>query len=191
MDLKLLDDNIDDNIFDNELEKIKKENILLKQQLADARADNFLKLYEELKRENSLILQEIKTLKNNKTNNTNINLNTEAVTKIVQKAIVEGANEGAKKAEDEVQKSITNINGYLIGIIKRFNSLQNGLNSSVNTVNHFFGILCGIILINIGCFAYILYRINILDNAINLTSNNITWYFNGLINALNIWSFFK
>lgn len=31
MDLKLLDDNIDDNIFDNELEKIKKENILLKQ----------------------------------------------------------------------------------------------------------------------------------------------------------------
>lgn len=77
MDLKLLDD----NIFDNELEKIKKENILLKQQLADARADNFLKLYEELKRENSLILQEIKTLKNNKTNNTNINLNTEAVTK--------------------------------------------------------------------------------------------------------------
>lgn len=188
MDLKFLDDNNSNN--DNELEKLKKENILLKQQLADARADNFLKLYEELKRENSLILQEIKTLKNNKTN-TNINLNTEAVTKIVQKAIVEGANEGAKKAEDEVQKSITNINGYLIGIIKRFNSLQNGLNSSVNTVNHFFWILCGIILINIGCFAYILYRINILDNAINLTSNNITWYFNGLINALNIWSFFK
>lgn len=189
MDLKFLDDTNNSN-NDNELEKLKKENILLKQQLADARADNFLKLYEELKRENNLILQEIKTLKNNKTN-TNINLNTEAVTKIVQKAIVEGANEGAKKAEDEVQKSITNINGYLIGIIKRFNSLQNGLNSSVNTVNHFFWILCGIILINIGCFAYILYRINILDNAINLTSNNITWYFNGLINALNIWSFFK
>ena len=179
MDLKFLDDTNNSN-NDNELEKLKKENILLKQQLADARADNFLKLYEELKRENSLILQEIKTLKNNKTN---INLNTEAVTKAIT--------EGAKKAEDEVQKSITNINGYLIGIIKRFNSLQNGLNSSVNTVNHFFWILCGIILINIGCFAYILYRINILDNAINLTSNNITWYFNGLINALNIWSFFK
>ena len=187
MDLKFLDDTNNGN-NDNELEKLKKENILLKQQLADARADNFLKLYQDLKKENSLILQELKTLKNNKTN---INLNTEAVTKIVQKAIVEGANEGAKKAEDEVQKSISNINGYLIGIIKRFNSLQNGLNSSVNTVNHFFWILCGIILINIGCFAYILYRINILDNAINLTSNNITWYFNGLINALNIWSFFK
>lgn len=183
MDLKFLDDTNNSN-NDNELEKLKKENILLKQQLADARADNFLKLYEELKRENSLILQEIKTLKNNKTN---INLNTEAVTKVITEAITEGA----KKAEDEVQKSITNINGYLIGIIKRFNSLQNGLNSSVNTVNHFFWILCGIILINIGCFAYILYRINILDNAINLTSNNITWYFNGLINALNIWSFFK
>lgn len=183
MDLKFLDDTNNSN-NDNELEKLKKENILLKQQLADARADNFLKLYEELKRENSLILQEIKTLKNNKTN---INLNTEAVTKVITEAITEGA----KKAEDEVQKSITNINGYLIGIIKCFNSLQNGLNSSVNTVNHFFWILCGIILINIGCFAYILYRINILDNAINLTSNNITWYFNGLINALNIWSFFK
>lgn len=183
MDLKFLDDTNNSN-NDNELEKLKKENILLKQQLADARADNFLKLYEELKRENSLILQEIKTLKNNKTN---INLNTEAVTKVITEAITEGA----KKAEDEVQKSITNINGYLIGIIKRFNSLQNGLNSSVNTVNHFFWILCGIILINIGCFAYILYRINILDNAIKLTNNNITWYFNGLINALNIWSFFK
>lgn len=183
MDLKFLDDTNNSN-NDNELEKLKKENILLKQQLADARADNFLKLYEELKRENSLILQEIKTLKNNKTN---IKLNTEAVTKVITEAITEGA----KKAEDEVQNSITNINGYLIGIIKRFNSLQNGLNSSVNTVNHFFWILCGIILINIGCFAYILYRINILDNAINLTSNNITWYFNGLINALNIWSFFK
>lgn len=58
MDLKLLDD----NTFDNELEKIKKENILLKQQLADARADNFLKLYEDLKRENAIILQEIKNL---------------------------------------------------------------------------------------------------------------------------------
>lgn len=46
-------------------------------------------------------------------------------------------------------------------------------------------------LINIACFAYILHRINILDNAIDLTNNNITWYFNGLINALNIWSFFK
>lgn len=122
-------------------------------------------------------MQEIKILKNN----TNINLNTEAVTKVIASAVAEG----------EVQKSISDINGYLIGIIKRFNSLQNGLNSSVNTVNHFFWILCGIMLINIGCFAYILYRINILDNAINLTNNNITWYFNGLINALNIWSFFK
>ena len=183
MDLKFLDDDTNSNNND-ELEKLKKENLLLKQQLADARADNFLKLYQDLKKENSLILQEIKTLKNNKTN---INLNTEAVTKVITEAITEGA----KKAEDDVQKSISNINGYLIGIIKRFNSLQNGLNSSVNTVNHFFWILCGIMLINIGCFAYILYRINILDNAINLTSNNITWYFNGLINALNIWSFFK
>lgn len=181
MDLKFLDDTINSN--NNELEKLKKENILLKQQLADARADNFLKLYQDLKKENSLILQEIKILKNN----TNINLNTEAVTKVIASAVAEGA----KKAEGEVQKSISDINGYLIGIIKRFNSLQNGLNSSVNTVNHFFWILCGIMLINIGCFAYILYRINILDNAINLTNNNITWYFNGLINALNIWSFFK
>lgn len=181
MDLKFLDDTINSN--NNELEKLKKENILLKQQLADARADNFLKLYQDLKKENSLILQEIKILKNN----TNINLNTEAVTKVIASAVAEGA----KKAEGEVQKSISDINGYLIGIIKRFNSLQNGLNSSVNTVNHFFWILCGIMLINIGCFAYILYRINILDNAINLTNNNITWYFNGLINALNIWNFFK
>lgn len=181
MDLKFLDDTINSN--NNELEKLKKENILLKQQLADARADNFLKLYQDLKKENRLILQEIKILKNN----TNINLNTEAVTKVIASAVAEGA----KKAEGEVQKSISDINGYLIGIIKRFNSLQNGLNSSVNTVNHFFWILCGIILINISCFAYILYRINILDNAIKLTNNNITWYFNGLINALNIWSFFK
>ena len=157
MDLKFLDDTNNSN-NDNELEKLKKEN--------------------------SLILQEFKTLKNNKTN---INLNTEAVTKVIASAVAEGA----KKAEGEVQKSISDINGYLIGIIKRFNSLQNGLNSSVNTVNHFFWILCGIILINISCFAYILYRINILDNAIKLTNNNITWYFNGLINALNIWSFFK
>lgn len=184
MDLKFLDDTNNSN-NDNELEKLKKENILLKQQLADARADNFLKLYQDLKKENSLILQEIKTLKNNKTN---INLNTEeAVTKVIASAVAEGA----KKAEGEVQKSISDINGYLIGIIKRFNSLQNGLNSSVNTVNHFFWILCGIMLINIACFAYILHRINILDNAIDLTNNNITWYFNGLINALNIWSFFK
>lgn len=181
MDLKFLDDTINSN--NNELEKLKKENILLKQQLADARADNFLKLYQDLKKENSLILQEIKILKNN----TNINLNTEAVTKVIASAVAEGA----KKAEGEVQKSISDINGYLIGIIKRFNSLQNGLNSSVNTVNHFFWILCGIMLINIACFAYILHRINILDNAIDLTNNNITWYFNGLINALNIWSFFK
>lgn len=129
MDLKFLDDTINSN--NNELEKLKKENILLKQQLADARADNFLKLYQDLKKENSLILQEIKILKNN----TNINLNTEAVTKVIASAVAEGA----KKAEGEVQKSISDINGYLIGIIKRFNSLQNGLNSSVNTVNHFFG----------------------------------------------------
>lgn len=183
MDLKFLDD----NIFDNELEKIKKENILLKQQLADARADNFLKLYEELKRENSLILQEIKTLKNNKTNNTNINLNTEAVTKIVQKAIAEGA----KKAEDEVQKSISNINGYLIGIIKRFNSLQNGLNNSRAIVNNFLFWLILFILVNIGFCGFVIYKLNVIDNAINLTSNNITWYFNGIIKAFNIWSFFK
>ena len=179
MDLKLLDD----NIFDNELEKIKKENILLKQQLADARADNFLKLYEELKRENSLILQEIKTLKNNKTNN-NINLNTEAVTKIVQKAIAEGANEGAKKAEDEVQKSISNINGYLIGIIKRFNSLQNGLNNSRAIVNNFLFWLILFILVNIGFCGFVIYKLNVIDN-------NLTWYFNGIIKAFNIWSFFK
>lgn len=179
MDLKLLDD----NIFDNELEKIKKENILLKQQLADARADNFLKLYEELKRENSLILQEIKTLKNNKTN-TNINLNTEAVTKIVQKAIAEGANEGAKKAEDEVQKSISNINGYLIGIIKRFNSLQNGLNNSRAIVNNFLFWLILFILVNIGFCGFVIYKLNVIDN-------NLTWYFNGIIKAFNIWSFFK
>ena len=179
MDLKLLDD----NIFDNELEKIKKENILLKQQLADARADNFLKLYEELKRENSLILQEIKTLKNNKTN-TNINLNTEAVTRIVQKAIAEGANEGAKKAEDEVQKSISNINGYLIGIIKRFNSLQNGLNNSRAIVNNFLFWLILFILVNIGFCGFVIYKLNVIDN-------NLTWYFNGIIKAFNIWSFFK
>lgn len=190
MDLKFLDDTNNSN-NDNELEKIKKENILLKQQLADARADNFLKLYEELKRENSLILQEIKTLKNNKTNNTNINLNTEAVTKIVQKAIAEGATEGAKKAEDEVQKSITNINGYLIGIIKRFNSFQNGLNNSRAIVNNFLFWLILFILVNIGFCGFVIYKLNVIDNAINLTSNNITWYFNGLINALNIWSFFK
>ena len=180
MDLKLLDD----NTFDNELEKLKKENILLKQQLADARADNFLKLYEELKRENSLILQEIKTLKNNKTNNTNINLNTEAVTKIVQKAIAEGATEGAKKAEDEVQKSITNINGYLIGIIKRFNSLQNGLNNSRAIVNNFLFWLILFILVNIGFCGFVIYKLNAIDN-------NLTWYFNGIIKAFNIWSFFK
>lgn len=183
MDLRFLDDDTNSNNND-ELEKLKKENLLLKQQLADTRADNFLKLYQELKKENILILQEINSLKNNKTN---INLNAEAVTKVITSAVTEGA----KKAEGEVQKSISDINGYLIGIIKRFNSLQNGLNSSVNTVNHFFWILCGIMLINIACFAYILHRINILDNAIDLTNNNITWYFNGLINALNIWSFFK
>ena len=71
MDLKFLDDTNNSN-NDNELEKIKKENILLKQQLADARADNFLKLYEDLKRENAIILQEIKNLKNNKTTTTNL-----------------------------------------------------------------------------------------------------------------------
>lgn len=190
MDLKFLDDTNSSN-NDNELEKLKKENILLKQQLADARADNFLKLYQDLKRENAIILQEIKNLKNNKTTTTNVKISDEALTKTVQKAITEAIAEGAKKAEGEVQKSISDINGYLIGIIKRFNSLNKGLNSSVNTVNHFFWILCGIMLINISCFAYILYRINILDNAIKLTNNNITWYFNGLINALNIWSFFK
>lgn len=103
MDLKFLDDTNNSN-NDNELEKLKKENILLKQQLADARADNFLKLYQDLKKENSLILQEFKTLKNNKTN---INLNTEAVTKVIASAVAEGA----KKAEGEVQKSISDING--------------------------------------------------------------------------------
>lgn len=188
MDLKFLDDtnnsNNDNELEKNELEKIKKENILLKQQLADARADNFLKLYEELKRENSLILQEIKTLKNNKTNNTNINLNTEAVTKIVQKAIAEGATEGAKKAEDEVQKSISNINGYLIGIIKRFNSLQNGLNNSRAIVNNFLFWLILFILVNIGFCGFVIYKLNAIDN-------NLTWYFNGIIKAFNIWSFFK
>ena len=46
MDLKFLDDTNNSN-NDNELEKLKKENILLKQQLADARADNFLKFREE------------------------------------------------------------------------------------------------------------------------------------------------
>lgn len=183
MDLKFLDDTNNSN-NDNELEKIKKENILLKQQLADARADNFLKLYEELKRENSLILQEIKTLKNNKTNNTNINLNTEAVTKIVQKAIAEGATEGAKKAEDEVQKSISNINGYLIGIIKRFNALQNGLNNSRAIVNNFLFWLILFILVNIGFCGFVIYKLNAIDN-------NLTWYFNGIIKAFNIWSFFK
>lgn len=39
MDLKFLDDTNNSN--NDNLEKIKKENILLKQQLADARADNF------------------------------------------------------------------------------------------------------------------------------------------------------
>ena len=41
MDLKFLDDDTNSNNND-ELEKLKKENLLLKQQLADARADNFL-----------------------------------------------------------------------------------------------------------------------------------------------------
>lgn len=179
MDLKFLDDTNNSN-NDNELEKIKKENILLKQQLADARADNFLKLYEDLKRENAIILQEIKNLKNNKTTTTNVNLNTEAVTKIVQKAIAEGA----KKAEDEVQKSITNINGYLIGIIKRFNSLQNGLNNSRAIVNNFLFWLILFILVNIGFCGFVIYKLNAIDN-------NLTWYFNGIIKAFNIWSFFK
>ena len=106
MDLKFLDDTNNSN-NDNELEKIKKENILLKQQLADARADNFLKLYEDLKRENAIILQEIKNLKNNKTTTTNVKINDEALTKTVQKAITEAIAEGAKKAEDEVQKLLT------------------------------------------------------------------------------------
>lgn len=179
MDLKFLDDTTNSN-NDNELEKIKKENILLKQQLADARADNFLKLYEDLKRENAIILQEIKNFKNNKTTTTNVNLNTEAVTKIVQKAIAEGA----KKAEDEVQKSITNINGYLIGIIKRFNSLQNGLNNSRAIVNNFLFWLILFILVNIGFCGFVIYKLNAIDN-------NLTWYFNGIIKAFNIWSFFK
>lgn len=179
MDLKFLDDTNNSN-NDNELEKIKKENILLKQQLADARADNFLKLYEDLKRENAIILQEIKNLKNNKTTTTNVKINDEALTKTVQKAITEGA----KKAEDEVQKSITNINGYLIGIIKRFNSLQNGLNNSRAIVNNFLFCLILFILVNIGFCGFVIYKLNVIDN-------NLTWYFNGIIKAFNIWSFFK
>lgn len=179
MDLKFLDDTNNSN-NDNELEKIKKENILLKQQLADARADNFLKLYEDLKRENAIILQEIKNLKNNKTTTTNVKINDEALTKTVQKAIAEGA----KKAEDEVQKSITNINGYLIGIIKRFNSLQNGLNNSRAIVNNFLFCLILFILVNIGFCGFVIYKLNVIDN-------NLTWYFNGIIKAFNIWSFFK
>ena len=176
MDLKFLDDTNNSN-NDNELEKLKKENILLKQQLADARADNFLKLYQDLKKENSLILQEFKTLKNNKTN---INLNTEAVTKVIASAVAEGA----KKAEGEVQKSISDINGYLIGIIKRFNSLQNGLNNSRAIVNNFLFWLILFILVNIGFCGFVIYKLNVIDN-------NLTWYFNGIIKAFNIWSFFK
>lgn len=49
---------------DSEFEKLKKENLLLKQKLADIRADNFLILYEDLKRENAIILKEITSLKN-------------------------------------------------------------------------------------------------------------------------------
>jgi hypothetical protein len=180
MDLKFLDDTNNNSNNDNELEKLKKENILLKQQLADARADNFLKLYEDLKRENAIILQEIKNLKNNKTTTTNVKINDEALTKIVQKAIAEGA----KKAEDEVQNSITNINGYLIGIIKRFNSLQNGLNNSRAIVNNFLFWLILFILVNIGFCGFVIYKLNAIDN-------NLTWYFNGIIKAFNIWSFFK
>lgn len=183
MDLKFLDDTNNSN-NDNGLEKIKKENILLKQQLADARADNFLKLYEDLKRENAIILQEIKNLKNNKTTTTNVKINDEALTKTVQKAITEAIAEGAKKAEDEVQKSITNINGYLIGIIKRFNSLQNGLNNSRAIVNNFLFCLILFILVNIGFCGFVIYKLNVIDN-------NLTWYFNGIIKAFNIWSFFK
>lgn len=181
MDLKFLD-NTNNSNNDNELEKIKKENILLKQQLADARADNFLKLYEDLKRENAIILQEIKNLKNNKT--TNVKINDEALTKTVQKAINEAIAEGAKKAEGEVQNSITNINGYLIGIIKRFNSLQNGLNNSRAIVNNFLFWLILFILVNIGFCGFVIYKLNAIDN-------NLTWYFNGIIKAFNIWSFFK
>lgn len=182
MDLKFLDDTNNSN--NDNLEKIKKENILLKQQLADARADNFLKLYEDLKRENAIILQEIKNLKNNKTTTTNVKINDEALTKTVQKAITEAIAEGAKKAEDEVQKSITNINGYLIGIIKRFNSLQNGLNNSRAIVNNFLFCLILFILVNIGFCGFVIYKLNVIDN-------NLTWYFNGIIKAFNIWSFFK
>lgn len=182
MDLKFLDDTNNSN--NDKLEKIKKENILLKQQLADARADNFLKLYEDLKRENAIILQEIKNLKNNKTTTTNVKINDEALTKTVQKAITEAIAEGAKKAEDEVQKSITNINGYLIGIIKRFNSLQNGLNNSRAIVNNFLFCLILFILVNIGFCGFVIYKLNVIDN-------NLTWYFNGIIKAFNIWSFFK
>lgn len=187
MDLKFLDDtnnSNNDNELENELEKIKKENILLKQQLADARADNFLKLYEDLKRENAIILQEIKNLKNNKTTTTNVKINDEALTKTVQKAITEAIAEGAKKAEDEVQKSISNINGYLIGIIKRFNALQNGLNNSRAIVNNFLFWLILFILVNIGFCGFVIYKLNAIDN-------NLTWYFNGIIKAFNIWSFFK
>jgi hypothetical protein len=180
MDLRILDD--DDTTFDNELERIKQENLLLKQQLADTRADNFLKLYEDLKRENAIILQEIKEIKNNKTTNTttNVKINDEALTKIVQKAILEGA----KKADEEVQKSIANINGYLLGIIKRFNNIQNGLNNSRYIVNNFLFWLICFILANIGFCGFVIYKLNIIDN-------NLNWYFNGLINALNIWNFFK
>ena len=74
MDLKFLD--VDDTKVkalkinelnadsDSEFEKLKKENLLLKQKLADIRADNFLILYEYLKRENAIILKEITSLKN-------------------------------------------------------------------------------------------------------------------------------
>ncbi|MBE5060046.1 hypothetical protein [uncultured Megamonas sp.] len=74
MDLKFLD--VDDTKVkalkinelnadsDSEFEKLKKENLLLKQKLADIRADNFLILYEDLKRENAIILKEITSLKN-------------------------------------------------------------------------------------------------------------------------------
>lgn len=74
MDLKFLD--VDDTKVkalkinelnadsDSEFEKLKKENLLLKQKLANIRADNFLILYEDLKRENAIILKEITSLKN-------------------------------------------------------------------------------------------------------------------------------
>lgn len=74
MDLKFLD--VDDTKVkalkinelnadsDSEFEKLKKKNLLLKQKLADIRADNFLILYEDLKRENAIILKEITSLKN-------------------------------------------------------------------------------------------------------------------------------